>query len=447
MSSEDMVLSVKNVSKCFEMYEKPVYRLYQTLCAGKKKFYKEFWALRDINFEIRRGECVGIIGKNGAGKSTLLQIITGTLAATTGTVELKGRVAALLELGSGFNPEFTGRENVYLNGAILGLSKEEIDQRYDEILAFADIGDFIDQPVKMYSSGMMVRLAFAVQVMVDPDILIVDEALAVGDAAFQRKCYAHMERMLARGATLFLVTHDTEAVKRFCPKVIFLKDGRIDYFGPSADGIVRYFQYMFPEECVQTIGDGATKKEGTFAFAVQKGGLEYVYEKSCFDKASSWGNRLGHFKWIRIYGLREPNLFVAPQRLKIDICLEWSVKRVFELIEKNALDRNIVVGYKLSNRQNIAVYGTNTLLEDFPISCDSPQPAVLSIDLELPALLPDDYFLTFAIQLACGKANPGYVDMEWDDVCIQLRNETDGFRGQVGMVRMPTTYRIVEETS
>ena len=196
-SDDDIVLSVKDVSKCFEMYEKPVHRLYQTLCAGKKKFYKEFWALRDISFDVHRGECVGIIGRNGAGKSTLLQIITGTLAPTGGSVSLKGRVAALLELGSGFNPEFTGRENVYLNGSILGLTHEEIDARYQDIIAFADIGDFISQPVKTYSSGMMVRLAFAVNAFVDPDVLIVDEALAVGDVAFQVKCYQKMRSIIA----------------------------------------------------------------------------------------------------------------------------------------------------------------------------------------------------------------------------------------------------------
>ena len=175
--SSDVVLSVKNVSKCFEMYEKPVHRLYQTLCAGRYRFYKEFWALKGISFDVRRGECVGIIGKNGAGKSTLLQIITGTLTQTSGEVHVAGRVAALLELGSGFNPEFTGRENVYLNASILGLSHEETSSRFQSILDFADIGDFIDQPVKTYSSGMMVRLAFAVQILTDPDVLIVDEAL------------------------------------------------------------------------------------------------------------------------------------------------------------------------------------------------------------------------------------------------------------------------------
>ena len=184
--SSDTVIQVNNISKCFEMYEKPVHRLLQTLCAGRKKFYKAFWALKDISFEVKKGESIGIIGKNGAGKSTLLQIVTRTLQPTTGSVQVNGRVAALLELGSGFNPEFTGRENVFMNAAILGLSESEIQEKFPQILEFADIGDFIDQPIKTYSSGMMVRLAFAVQVLVEPDILIVDEALAVGDAAFQR---------------------------------------------------------------------------------------------------------------------------------------------------------------------------------------------------------------------------------------------------------------------
>lgn len=246
--SSDVVVKVSNISKCFEMYEKPVHRLYQTLFAGTKKFHKEFWALKDISFEVKKGESVGIIGKNGAGKSTLLQIITQTLHPTTGSVEINGRVAALLELGSGFNPEFTGRENVYMNAAILGLSGEETNQKFQQILDFADIGDFIDQPVKTYSSGMMVRLAFAVQVLVEPDILIVDEALAVGDAAFQRKCFAHMDQLKKRGVTLLLVTHDTETVKQRCDRVIFLKDAQVAFDGPAEEGVIQYMHYLFPVE-------------------------------------------------------------------------------------------------------------------------------------------------------------------------------------------------------
>ena len=242
MSSSDIVLRVENLSKCFEMYEKPIHRLMQTLCAGKRQYYKEFWALRDINFEIYRGECVGIIGRNGAGKSTLLQIITGTLAQTTGTVFTKGRVAALLELGSGFNPEFTGRENIYLNGTILGLTEREIDERLDKILAFADIGDFIEQPVKNYSSGMMARITFAVNAHIDADILIVDETLSVGDVFFQQKCALHLKKLMERGTTLLFVSHSTAAVRELCSKALYLDSGRMVTFADASSAIALYLK-------------------------------------------------------------------------------------------------------------------------------------------------------------------------------------------------------------
>lgn len=240
MSSDDIALSIKNVSKCFEMYEKPVHRLFQTLCAGHKKFFKEFWALKDICFDVHKGEFVGIIGRNGAGKSTLLQIITGTLQPTTGTVECKGRIAALLELGSGFNPEFTGRENVYMNAAILGLTKEETDAKYQEIVDFADIGDFINQPVKTYSSGMMVRLAFAVNAMVEPDILIVDEALTVGDLAFQNKCVEYIMRLCRRGSSILFVSHDLSTLQRFCNRAIWLDNHTIHMTGDPVSVCTEY---------------------------------------------------------------------------------------------------------------------------------------------------------------------------------------------------------------
>lgn len=240
--SSDVILSVRNVSKRYEIYDKPVKRLWQMLCAGHKNFFREFWALKDISFEIRRGESVGIIGRNGAGKSTLLKIITGTLQKTTGTVWTKPglRVAALLELGSGFNPEFTGRENVYLNASILGLTRKETEARYQEIINFADIGDFIDQPVKKYSSGMKVRLAFAVQIMVDPDILIVDEALSVGDMFFAQKCMHRMHVLREKGCTLFFVSHSLGAVRSLCDKAVYLKNGRVEMVGPSKDVCERY---------------------------------------------------------------------------------------------------------------------------------------------------------------------------------------------------------------
>ena len=196
MSFDDVAIRVQNISKCYHLYDHPRNRLYQSVVPRFQRiigrapstFFREFWALKDVSFEVKRGETVGIIGRNGSGKSTLLQIICGTLSPTSGLVETHGRVAALLELGSGFNPEFTGRENVYMNGSVIGLSRDEIDTRFDDIVAFADIGEFIDQPVKTYSSGMYVRLAFAVIAHVNADILVIDEALAVGDVFFVQKC-------------------------------------------------------------------------------------------------------------------------------------------------------------------------------------------------------------------------------------------------------------------
>lgn len=260
MYSDDTVISVKNLSKCFEMYQSPSHRLWQTLCMGKKQFYKEFWALKNINFELKKGECIGVIGRNGAGKSTLLQIITGTLPQTTGEVYTKGRIAALLELGSGFNPEFTGRENVYMNAAILGFKRSEIEEKLEEIVKFAAIGDFIDQPVKTYSSGMMVRLAFAVQVVVEPDLLIVDEALAVGDATFQFKCLTRIKEIVAKGTSVLLVSHDSGTVKSFCDKCLWLKKGEVYAYG-DAGQIVDAYEREVRMETEQEVLTDSSKKE------------------------------------------------------------------------------------------------------------------------------------------------------------------------------------------
>lgn len=217
MSSE-IAISVDGVSKRYEMYSKPRDRLLQFFSSGSKQYYKEFWALQKISFDVKKGETLGILGRNGSGKSTLLQIIAGTLTPTTGSVHTSGVLAALLELGSGFNPEFTGRENIYLNGVILGFSRQEMDQRLEEIISFADIGDHLDQPIKTYSSGMTVRLAFAVQACVSPQVLIVDEALSVGDEKFQRKCFEYIEKLRKGGCSILLVTHSTATVEKFCQR-------------------------------------------------------------------------------------------------------------------------------------------------------------------------------------------------------------------------------------
>jgi ABC-type polysaccharide/polyol phosphate transport system ATPase subunit len=231
MSSDSSPIHVDKVSKCYHIYDRPIDRLKQSLWFGRRSFFREFWALRDVSLTLGEGETLGIIGRNGSGKSTLLQIVCGTLAPTLGTVQVDGRVAGLLELGAGFNPEFTGRENVYINASILGLSRREIDERYGEIAAFADIGDFLDQPVKTYSSGMFVRLAFAVAVHVEPRVLVIDEALSVGDIAFRNKCMLKLRELRRKGTTLLFVSHDLSTVQMICDRVAWLDHGEIRSVG------------------------------------------------------------------------------------------------------------------------------------------------------------------------------------------------------------------------
>lgn len=252
-SSGDPVIRIEGVGKSYRMYEKPSHRLWQAL-TGRETGHREFHALREVSFQVGCGETVGIIGRNGSGKSTLLQIIAGTLRPTTGRCYVNGKVAALLELGSGFNPDFTGRENVYLNGAILGLTRAQIEDRMQEILAFADIGEFIDQPVRSYSSGMAVRLAFAVIAHVDADILIVDEALSVGDAFFAQKCMRFLRNFQKRGTLLF-VSHDAAAVTNLCSRAIWLEGGMVRMEGSAGAVVEAYMAQQHARGRADAVGD------------------------------------------------------------------------------------------------------------------------------------------------------------------------------------------------
>ena len=238
----DIAIRARGLSKSYQVYDSQRARLMHALWPGHRSGVQELWALRDVSFEVKRGESLGVIGRNGGGKSTLLQILTGTLSPTEGDVQVNGRVCAVLELGSGFNPEYTGRDNVILNGLLLGLSREEILRRFGEIAAFADIGDAIDRPVKTYSSGMVMRLAFAVQVLTDPEILIIDEALSVGDFFFQQKCFRYIHSLRERGVTLVFVSHDMASVRDLCTTGLFLKAGRVGYFGDNLESIRRYLR-------------------------------------------------------------------------------------------------------------------------------------------------------------------------------------------------------------
>ena len=242
--SEEIAIRIDDVSKLYKLYDKPTDRLKESLGLSKAKKYKEHYALRNVSFDVKKGECVGIIGTNGAGKSTILKIITGVLNPTAGNVEINGRISALLELGAGFNMEYTGIENVYLNGTMIGFSKEEIDAKLQDILDFADIGDFVNQPVKTYSSGMFVRLAFAVAINIDPEILIVDEALSVGDVFFQLKCFKKFEEFKQKGKTILFVSHDLSSIEKYCDKAILMDHGKNVAEGTPIDIINKYKKIM-----------------------------------------------------------------------------------------------------------------------------------------------------------------------------------------------------------
>ena len=360
-AASQVAIRANGLGKHYHIYAKPHDRLLQTIWRGKRQFYRDFQALENINFELARGQTLGVIGRNGAGKSTLLQLICGTLAPTAGTIEVQGRIAALLELGTGFNPEFTGRENVAINAAILGLSQGQIDQRMDAILAFADIGEFIEQPVKTYSSGMYVRLAFAVAVHVEPDILVVDEALAVGDAFFQAKCMTHMKKMLDNGTTLLFTSHDVSAIKAICQRVLWLERGKVRAFGDTSDITRQYAQeWVLQANAAQGIVAKSALSEGAAAsmehVAAPTLSEAELQTAGSLQTVGTGAARLSHMGWVvQDAGNDTVERVVAEQLVNwgdtVHINVQLNIHRPCSCL---------VVSYHLKNRQNQHVVGAHT---------------------------------------------------------------------------------------
>ncbi|MBI4963561.1 MAG: ABC transporter ATP-binding protein [Desulfomonile tiedjei] len=269
--NKDIAVSARDLGKCYRIYRFPKDKLKEVLLLGRRFYHREFWALRDVSFDLNKGETVGIVGRNGSGKSTLLQIICGTLAPTTGTAEIYGRVSALLELGAGFSPEFTGKENVYMNASILGLSRKEIDERYQEIVEFADIGDFINQPVRTYSSGMYVRLAFAVAINVEPQVLVVDEALSVGDEIFQRKCFSRIRALKKKGCSILFVSHSGATVIELCDRAMLLDKGECVLSGDPKQVVSNYHKLISaPREDQERLRDELRSRKGPTEARLEK---------------------------------------------------------------------------------------------------------------------------------------------------------------------------------
>lgn len=410
----EIAIKVDNLSKCYQIYNQPHDRLKQSIYPrlqrlfGKKprQYFREFWALKDVSFEIKRGETVGIIGRNGSGKSTLLQMICGTLNPSSGSIRTNGRIAALLELGSGFNPEFTGRENVFMNAAILGLSAEETTARFNDIIAFADIGDFIEQPVKTYSSGMMVRLAFAVIAHVDADILVIDEALAVGDAFFTQKCMRFLRSFMKTGTVLF-VSHDTASVINLCDRAIWLDHGIDRKNGAAKDVCEEYLNCIFAASSQQM--ESAPEQNDDTVRLVRVGSAAQVWrdQRSDLVNASPFRNDIEIFKFTqetdKTFGGQEAQIVNVLLLDSKNHPLAWVIggERVNLRIEATAntsLDKPIF-GFFVKDRLGQTLFGDNTYLSHASKNCQLQPSDTICAEFEfyMPWLAQGDYVIQVAI--------------------------------------------------
>ncbi len=392
---KDYSIKVLDVGKVYKLYQKPVDRFKEVLNPFKKIYHEDFYALNGINFTVKKGETLGIIGKNGSGKSTLLKIITGVLTQSTGDVEVNGKISALLELGAGFNGEMTGIENIYLNGTMLGYTKNEIEKSLDSILEFADIGNFVYQPVKTYSSGMFVRLAFALAINIDPDILIVDEALSVGDMKFQQKCYRKIREFKKSGTVLF-VSHDTGAIANFCDRVIWLNDGKIYKEGKPNEILDDYQAYM--------------------SYDIQEMDMIVNYSEEADNKetkARAFGNKKALFSKIFLTNENNDEVFSIIGETKININMKISI---YENIEMPLL------GFTLKDSLGNSLIITNTYFENIKLSpFQKDDIAIYQWSFTLPKLRNGKY--SFDVALANGTYH-AHEQVQWinDALVITVKN-------------------------
>jgi lipopolysaccharide transport system ATP-binding protein len=443
MSSEPAI-KIDKLSKCYEIYQQPHDRLKQSILPkmqrllklAPKKYYEEFWALKGMSLDIGKGETVGIIGRNGSGKSTFLQLVCGTLHPTEGMVQSQGRVAALLELGSGFNPEFTGRENVYLNAAVLGLTHEEIEARFADIVAFADIGDFIEQPVKTYSSGMYVRLAFAVIAHVDADILVIDEALAVGDAFFTQKCMRFLRRFMKTGTVLF-VSHDTASVKNLCDRAIWLEKGEIRQQGSAKAVCENYLEEFYEAQ------QGASTTTRLKSKRVVKPAAVVKDQRQDFINASNLRNDIKLFEFdpeASSFGKGGARIVATELLDRQGNHLSWVVggEEVTLKIEVavNTPLAAPIIGFFIKDKLGQHLFGDNTYLSYLktPVECDDGQQLTANFTFQMPRLTTGDYSVTVSI---ANGTQQEHVQHHWIHDALQFRSESTSVAG--GLLGIPMT--------
>lgn len=392
---EDVVVSIKNVSKVYKLFDKPIDRLKESLSLTHKNYHTDHFALEDISLDVHKGECVGIIGTNGSGKSTLLKIITGVLSPSSGTVEVNGKISALLELGAGFNMEYTGIENIYLNGTMLGFSKEEMDAKLDDIINFAEIGEFINQPCKTYSSGMFARLAFAVAINVEPDILIVDEALSVGDIFFQSKCYRKFNEFKEAGKTIIFVTHDMGSVIKYCERSMLINRGHHVLTGTSAEAVDVYKKILANQY------DDNTKEEEK---------VKDTEVKEVSEEDSSWKQKLILNQQVDSYGNGKAEIVdFAVLNDKGEVTSTLQKNKQFRIKMKIRFHEDIenpIFAYIIKDRKGTEITGTNTFLEKYmQKNCKKGQEITVNFD-QILNLQGGQYLLSFGCT--------GYVGEELD---------------------------------
>jgi len=440
--SSDIAVKIDGLSKSYHIFDKPRDRLLQMLFGKHKQYYKEFWALQTLSMEIRKGETIGLIGRNGSGKSTLLQLICGTLNATTGTITTNGRVAALLELGSGFNPEFTGRENVYLNASMLGLTDDEIGERFDDIAAFADIGDFIEQPVKTYSSGMYVRLAFAVVAHVSADILVIDEALAVGDAVFTQKCMRFLRRFQEKGTILF-VSHDIGAVTSLCQRAYWLDKGVLRMSGTPKDISAAYMADIY--EAQQ--GPSAVPQSKPSVASDSPKQIANVPPPVFRDMRLDFLNHTQFRNDIQLFTFEEDAKAFGKGGASIENVqlrdvegrpLQWVVggERVSLHVTCRAHQDvySPIVGFFVKDRLGQVLFGDNTYLThmDDPLSVPTGQPFSASFSFPMPILPVGDY----SINVALAEGNQqDHIQHQWIHEALIFRSTSTSITN--GLVGIP----------
>jgi len=432
MSSSNAAIEVLGLSKRYEIYEHPRDRLKQFFMpklkglVGKTSnpYYREFWALRDISFSVPKGETVGIIGKNGSGKSTLLQLICGTLSSTLGSIHTNGRIAALLELGSGFNPEFTGRENIYLNAAVLGLTSDEIDRCYGDILAFADIGTFINQPVKTYSSGMAVRLAFAVQSQINPDILIVDEALSVGDVRFQAKCFERLRQLKDNGTSILLVTHSSEQIVSHCSSAILLNEGRQIEIGEPRKVVNRYTDLLFGKEKKLIAQKESAKDIVTQVLVNQDLHLSSTEDLFSFHVGYNpheyrWGDGSAAILDFHLSadGIDYPSAIESGQKIELALTIRF----MEEMVQP-------ILGLTVKTKEGITVYGANSETLDCQEFLQIGQrDSVVLVRSQFQAnLAPGDYFISLGVATRQGGELTPH-DRRYDSIHLVVKPNKECF--------------------